>query len=176
MKKFDWAEVYQLLEDVTPLLTDCGRLCKKKCCSLEESGRGVFLFPGEDKLFAKETSWCRVKGYTGDNMHYTGSEPLMLDCCGRCPRDKRPLVCRLFPMAPYLNREGSLEIIFDPDAYFICPLSRLEDYEVLNKHFLDRVRQVWLLLMEDEEIVENVKAYSQRLDIEAKEPWKKLLG
>jgi hypothetical protein len=176
MKKFDWVKVYQLLENVTPLLTDCGQLCNKQCCSLEESGQGVFLFPGEDKLFETENSWCHIKRHISNNIHYTGRNSLMLDCSGQCPREKRPLVCRLFPMAPYLNREEALEIIFDPDAYFICPLSRLGDYEVLDKHFLEKVRQVWLLLVKEKEIKENVWAYSQRLDDEAKEPWKKLLG
>lgn len=175
-KKIDWCKAYQLLESVTPLIEDCGQLCRKKCCSLEESGQGVYLFSGEGELFETESDWYQLKQCANDMAHYTGKKPLMLDCYGECPRDNRPLVCRLFPMAPYINPEGTLDIIFDPDAYFICPLARLKDHKRLDKLFRERVRQVWMLLLEDEDIKENVKEYSRRLDMEAQDPWKKLLG
>ena len=38
-----------LLENETPLKTDCGALCGAACCRTDADGKGgVYLFPGED--------------------------------------------------------------------------------------------------------------------------------
>ncbi len=37
------------LSDLTPLLTDCGRLCGVACCKGDEQ-TGMLLFPGEEAL------------------------------------------------------------------------------------------------------------------------------
>ena len=39
------------LSDLTPLLTDCGRLCGFACCKGDEQ-TSMLLFPGEEALFA----------------------------------------------------------------------------------------------------------------------------
>ncbi|NTW05283.1 MAG: hypothetical protein HGA27_04080 [Peptococcaceae bacterium] len=174
MRQINWPEIYKPLEKVTPLLEDCGRLCNKKCCSLKESGKGVYLFPGEEVLFENDKSWCQIRDASEVSNYYTGEESLILDCTGECPRGKRPLVCRIFPMAPYLDQKGRLEVIFDPEAFFICPLVRLGDKAVLNSDFIEKVLQVWLDLIKNKEIRDRVEKYSERLDSEAKEPWKML--
>ena len=39
-----------LLETLTPLKRDCGRLCGARCCrSLEGEETGMVLFPGEEE-------------------------------------------------------------------------------------------------------------------------------
>ena len=39
--------------DLTPLLTDCGALCDAACCHSDADGQGgVYLFPGEETLYA----------------------------------------------------------------------------------------------------------------------------
>ena len=80
-----------LLEDVTPLRTDCGLLCAHACCLPDEDGQGgVYLFPGEKPL-------------TGDWGEIVPEEILpgvpadMLICRGACDRRLRPLACRIFP-------------------------------------------------------------------------------
>ncbi len=41
-----------LLEEVTPLKSDCGRICGAACCaSLEGEETGMLLFPGEEALY-----------------------------------------------------------------------------------------------------------------------------
>ena len=41
-----------LLSDVTPLKTDCGRICGGACCQPDEDGQGgMLLFPGEEGLY-----------------------------------------------------------------------------------------------------------------------------
>ena len=41
----------ELLADVTPLKTDCGKVCGARCCRpLETEETGMLLFPGEEEL------------------------------------------------------------------------------------------------------------------------------
>ena len=41
----------KILEEVTPLKADCGRVCGAACCaSLEGEETGMLLFPGEEAL------------------------------------------------------------------------------------------------------------------------------
>lgn len=53
MNQKEWNRLYEMLAGLTPLAEDCGRLCRKRCCSLREEGLGVYLFPGEESLFGE---------------------------------------------------------------------------------------------------------------------------
>lgn len=174
MSEINWHELYQILGELTPLAGDCGLLCGKKCCSLREDGRGVYLFPGEEKLFVGETRWCRVEEHPREISYFTGRNSLILNCRGECPRDKRPLACRLFPLSPRLDQSGQLEIVFDADAMFICPLVRLGDREALVPAFWEAVQKVWQELIKHGPVRESVEVYSARVDGEAEEPWVRL--
>ena len=83
-----------LLSDVTPLKSDCGRLCGGACCqpSTEET-QGMLLFPGEEALYAG------LDGYRVLDC----AEGKLLVCAGRCRREERPLSCRIFPLLPLLR-------------------------------------------------------------------------
>ncbi|WP_286726274.1 hypothetical protein [Pelotomaculum sp. PtaB.Bin117] len=48
----DWDRIYRLLDDITPLAVDCGRLCGSACCSEWEQGAGIYLLPGEESMFS----------------------------------------------------------------------------------------------------------------------------
>ena len=44
-----WREARALLENLTPLRTDCGKVCGSACCkSLDAEETGMLLFPGEE--------------------------------------------------------------------------------------------------------------------------------
>ena len=46
------------LETLTPLKTDCGRLCGARCCaSLEGEETGMLLFPGEEDFYEDQEGW-----------------------------------------------------------------------------------------------------------------------
>ena len=61
MKK-QMEEARNLLESLTPLKDDCGRLCGAACCHPDEDGQGgVALFPGEEEYY-KGADWARVGG------------------------------------------------------------------------------------------------------------------
>ena len=51
----------RLVENVTPLRTDCGLNCGRACCAPDEDGQGgVYLFPGEEALLSG-VSWARIE-------------------------------------------------------------------------------------------------------------------
>jgi len=173
--KIQWERLYRILEKITPLHADCGKLCGKKCCSVRE-GAGIYLFPGEEKNFSGDEQWCSLSECAGGNDYYTGTGGFILNCRGKCPREKRPLACRLFPLAPHLDGAGNLEIVMDSDALFICPLVTDGNINRLEASFLEGARIVWAELFKNASIMEGVMAYSARIDRQAREPWLRLLG
>ena len=131
-------EARKLLEDVTPLKTDCGRVCGGACCSsLEGETTGMLLFPGEEDFYedAEGFSFQPVPG------------GLLVICSGRCDRTQRPLACRLFPLLP-LMREDGIHVAMDARARAVCPLSR-HGKDALNPAFVEAVRQAGELLAKD---------------------------
>ena len=174
MGSMDWKRIYGMLERATPLPFDCGRLCGKRCCSGIQTGRGVYLFPGEEKLFAGESTWCTVEEFVPEEVHFTGGG-FLLNCCGDCPRSMRPLSCRLFPLAPRLHGQGNFDLIFEPDAVFTCPLVQLNDIDMLDPAFIEGARMVWLELVKDERVWSGLQEYMARLKREETLPWTRLL-
>ena len=104
---------YARIGELTPLSFDCGQMCGKACCAPDEDGQGgMYLFPGEEGLFAGE-NWCHI---------LPGSIPPILVCDAPCPREKRPLACRIFPATPYFSK-GVWTVRMDARARAVCPLS-----------------------------------------------------
>jgi hypothetical protein len=109
MKK-QMEEAWKLLDNLTPLKTDCGALCASACCRPDEDGQGgVTLFPGEEEMY-RDTEWARI-------------EDGILYCDGHCPRDMRPLGCRIFPLTPYRKKDLGLGVRVDRRAFSMCPLA-----------------------------------------------------
>ena len=53
--------LYRLLDLETPLKArDCGKLCNGACCEESDEGEGMYLFPGEEKLFSGKESWYLI--------------------------------------------------------------------------------------------------------------------
>ena len=130
--------VRQLLEDVTPLKADCGRICGAACCaSLPGEETGMLLFPGEEPLYRGKPGWKLLRA---------GPDPLAV-CPGRCAREERPLSCRLFPLLPVL-RDGAVHVETDLRARAVCPLAR-QGKSAMNPAFQDAVRRAGELLAED---------------------------
>ena len=51
-------EARGLLAEVTPLKTDCGRVCGGICCrSMEGEETGMLLFPGEEDFYEDLDGW-----------------------------------------------------------------------------------------------------------------------
>ena len=129
---------YALLEELTPLTTDCGAVCDGRCCHESADSEGMLLFPGEEVLLADA-------GYT----IRPAEGGYLLTCDGTCDRRLRPLSCRIFPLFPILTEEGRIKAVYDPRGYRMCPLVRECAHVPLDRDFVRAVRRAGRILMED---------------------------
>ena len=128
-----------MLEDLTPLKTDCGLTCGGACCRpMEGEMTGMLLFPGEEAYYA---------GLEGYRMTEADQGTLLI-CSGRCSRADRPLSCRLMPLIPLVRGEG-VKVATDLRAKAVCPLAQ-QGKDALNPDFVAAVRQVGRILAEDD--------------------------
>ena len=128
-----------ILEDLTPLKTDCGLTCNGACCRpMEGEMTGMLLFPGEEAYYESREGYRMTETDQG----------MLLFCSGRCHRADRPLSCRLMPLIP-LIREDAVRVATDLRAKTVCPLAR-QGKDALDPDFVSAVRQVGRILAEDE--------------------------
>ena len=143
-------DCYEILGDLTPLKSNCGKLCGAACCESDETGEnGMLLFPYEEWFYRKPIPDFPFHLSPDDSL-YKGGKRLV--CEGTCPREYRPLACRLFPLFPYLDAAtGRIRAVYDPRAYRVCPLVREHRRVPLERDFVRTVRTVGRLLAEEEE-------------------------
>ena len=128
----------EILEKVTPLKTDCGRVCGARCCrSLEGEETGMLLFPGEEACYAGKPGWKLRKTSAGT----------LLICPGHCARDERPLACRIFPLLPVI-RDGEVKVAADQRARAVCPLLK-QGIRGMDPAFAEAVREAGKTLAAD---------------------------
>ena len=137
-----WAREH--LRDLTPLKSDCGRICGAACCRpLQEGGAGentgMLLFPGEEEAYTDCASWTIQATAQG----------LMVICNGVCRREERPLSCRIFPLLPVF-RNGKIHAVTDQRAKAVCPLAR-QGRSALDPAFREAVREAGEQLAGDKE-------------------------
>lgn len=123
------------LAEITPLKTDCGRVCGARCCrSMEGEETGMLLFPGEETEYRGKPGWKLKETPAG----------MLAVCPGHCERSERPLACRIFPLLPVI-REGAVKAAADQRAKAVCPLLR-QGIRGMNPAFTDAVREAGKLL------------------------------
>ena len=132
-----------LLSGLTPLKTDCGRLCGGACCQGDEA-TGMLLFPGEEALYAH----CAFARVLPAGFSLGGQGVSLLVCQGRCERENRPLACRLFPLFLRFREDGSTRVVMDRRARALCPLTGY-GLSALDSAFLDAARTAYDLLLAD---------------------------
>ena len=159
-----YLQLYKLFDDVTPVPVDCGQLCDKACCKGDDSG--MFLFPGEKEVFnLLNPDWVRIEktDFTYDYNGKTYTTPIAM-CQGYCDRYQRPLACRIFPLTPYLDKNGHMDIIVDPRANGVCPMAKgfyLEDFDAV---FIKNIKKAFSLLMKNKQFKAFMVEYSKYLD------------
>ena len=85
-------------------------------------------------------------------------------CQGYCDRYQRPLACRIFPLTPYLDKNGHMDIIVDPRAKGVCPMAKgiyLEDFDAV---FIKNIKKAFSLLMKNKQFKAFMVEYSKYLD------------
>ena len=108
---------YAAIGESTPLCSDCGALCGAACCESDGDGQGgVDLLPGEKDLVG-DAEWMEIS-------HDTSMDTEMIVCTAMCEREKRPFLCRVFPLCPVIGRNGKWTVRMDARARAMCPLTR----------------------------------------------------
>ena len=107
-------EAYRIIGELTPLKMNCGKLCDAACCQNDGSGEnGMLLFPYEEWFYRKPEDGFAFHLSEDDSL-YKGGKRLV--CEGSCPRVRRPLACRLFPLRIRLSSDALGEHTQDPGA------------------------------------------------------------
>lgn len=173
----DYRRAYELM-DTPPLDYDCGRLCERLCCQEYEPGVGMYLLPGEECMFTGSEPWLRWYYHSAKHHDFPpewdGLVAFVM-CRSTCPRERRPIQCRTFPLMPYLDRAGDLQVCLDDlSGYFLCPLVRSPRKFPLRPQFHDRVLQAWRILVKDPLVRADVAMQSRKLDQDRQAPWRRL--
>ena len=136
------SEAREKLSALTPLKTNCGKLCGGACCEPDESGEnGMLLFPYEEELYREP-----IEGFPfhliDDDTLFKGGKRFV--CEGRCSREHRPLACRLFPLRIRLESdetgdETKARAELDPRAWAVCPLLEQGGMRAMSQEFIQAV-------------------------------------
>lgn len=159
--------LYRKLNKRTPLSTDCGMLCGNACCvDSGEEPLGMYLFPFEEEALQG------AKNLTIEDSDFQINErPVKIAFCAPyCNRKDRPLACRIFPLFPYVDKTGYMQVIVDPRSRECCPLHKLEQNE-LSPKFVRGVRHIAKLLMCNESTREFLYETSRLIDEELELRW-----
>lgn len=159
-----YLQLYRLFDTVTPVKVDCGNLCDKACCRGDDSG--MLLFPGEEEVYKLlNPDWIKIDKtdleYEYEGVRYT--VPIAM-CKGQCDRYERPLACRIFPLTPYLNSEGKLEVIVDPRGKGICPMAKAFYIEDFEERFVRNIEKAFRLLLKNRQFKAFMIEYSKYID------------
>jgi len=178
LRKEDFQKAYSLL-DYPPLDFDCGKLCGKLCCQEYEPGVGMYLLPGEECMFTGTEPWLKWQYQPAEDYDFPpewNGMVAFVTCQGTCPREKRPIQCRTFPLMPYMDPQGTLTVRIDQlSGAFICPLVRYPEKYPLKPEFYKRVLAAWQILTRDPLIRADVAWQSRKLDQDIKASWRKLV-
>lgn len=159
-----YASAYRLLDSVTPLKYDCGKLCGAACC--DDGGRedaGMYLYYGEEQMLKDAPFPLRIEESCFEYGDYD-KKALIAICDGKCRRDFRPLSCRIFPLIPYKREGEKLKIIIDPRARQMCPLARAFELSDFDKRFTARVSLIFKVLSKNKYINDFIVEQSYLLD------------
>ncbi|MCQ4635940.1 hypothetical protein NE619_04310 [Anaerovorax odorimutans] len=159
IRKSTYQAIYRLLDRVSPLESDCGKLCGAACCTCggdsddDDFQLGIYLLPGEEKLFSQKEEWLKWSAERAEDFDFPDSwfgKIHFIRCKTPpvCPREHRPLQCRFFPLAPHLTEEGELRLILCTTPLpYSCPL--IDRQMKLTPSFIQATYTVWTHLIRD---------------------------
>ena len=168
IRKRTYQAIYRLLDRVSPIDTDCGQLCGAACCMGDPEGEetvGIYLLPGEEKLHSRHDEWLDWSEDYAEDYEFPDSwtgKVCFINCKTppHCPREKRPIQCRTFPLTPHIDEDGELSLIYnDLDLPYACPL--IYEAVPLNDDFVRATLTVWKHLIRDPLIYDLVKMDSE---------------
>jgi hypothetical protein len=160
----DYQYLYRITAGPTPLPGDCGTLCGSVCCRPGKHDElGIYLFPGEQAMFTRRENWLQWEEHDPAEHFFPASWPkpvYFVRCTRPCPREARPLACRFFPLAPHLQRDGTMLLIYETmDLPYSCPL--ITQNKPLQKEFVAAVNAAWQIMLRDRRIRDLVEEDSR---------------
>ena len=117
----------------------------------------MYLYPFEEVMFGADTPFADI---SDSNFKSGGKYVKFITCDGTCIRDRRPLACRIFPLLPYVDTAGNLQVIYDPRAVDFCPL----EHKKLTRKFKMQVHKVAHMLFKISETKDFLIAQSRLVD------------
>ena len=171
IRKRTWKAIYRLLDKVSPIGGDCGRLCGAICCTCGDSCEeelGIYLYPGEEKIHSRKDDWLTWTVENAEDFEFPdswGGNVYFVKCKTppHCPRTQRPFQCRTYPLSPYLTKDGILELVYnDEELPYTCPL--IKEEIPLNDDFVKATYTVWKHLVCDPYIRDLVEEDSRARD------------
>ena len=184
LTKEQYEKIYKMLDKVSPIDTDCGLLCGAACCTIGKTAgaeeMGIYLLPGEEKLHDRKDDWLSWSVEKAEDYEFPDSWKgalYFVRCVDppHCPREKRPIQCRSFPLLPHLDENDVLSMVYnDYDIPYRCPL--IDDEIPLNDDFVETTLKAWAMLIEDPLIYDLVKMDSEARDKAAQEMREKFFG
>ncbi len=152
-----YEQLYAVIGELTPLKSDCGRLCGGACCAVGDDQPGMYLFPGEEAVYAG------LSGFALRGAHLPGYGAIqLLDCGGACGRSLRPLSCRIFPLAPKVHYD-TVNARLDPRGRPVCPLCH-QGRGALSSAFVAAVQAVFAELLREPQTADFLRALSREID------------
>jgi len=141
-----------MLKTATPLKADCGRLCERACCQSDGTGEnGMLLFPYEEFFYQRTVEDFPYRLKPDSSVRMDG---VRLVCEGHCPREYRPLACRLFPLRlrvlfDELGTCPAASPEIDPRVWALCPLAEQGRLNALDPSFVTAVDSAGALLVKN---------------------------
>lgn len=123
----------------------------------------MLLFPGEEFMYQEpDRDWFHIQD---SNITLPDGYRIKLLICEReCPRDKRPLSCRIFPVTPYLNKDNRVEFRLDLRSLGICPIVFNPGVNPVEEDFIESLYDTFPPLLHDDRIIEFIEILSRQLD------------
>lgn len=152
---------YDAIGSATPMKTDCGALCAAACCQTDPDGQGgVNLLPDEETTL-RGAAWAEIER----DPHMNAP---MLMCIDKCEREKRPFLCRIFPLCPVIGKNGEWTVRMDARARALCPLTR-SSLSGLDPSFVRGCVKAVRILAEDAQAEAFLRAWAE-LEAEYRKP------
>lgn len=148
-------KIYEMMEQVTPVNFDCGKLCNHVCCAYDggeyrNQDLVLCLVPGEELMYedSEEFDLYCVNPKELDYPRKWREDVFIVECRNppHCDRSIRPIQCRTFPLVPHISKDGQLHMILDENEFpYECPIIR--DKIKLNEDFIEVTYNVWKKLI-----------------------------
>lgn len=194
LSKRSFQAIYRFLDKFNPISSrenaDCGALCGASCCVCStdpqdqtprmdsdenaDFSMGLYLMPGEEQMYTFDEDWINWGFLQAEDYDFPeswhGKVPFF-QCTTPpiCPREKRPLQCRTYPLAPHLDEAGVLYMIYHRDPLpYVCPLVEDPMAHPLDPAFVKATWRAWEHLIRDPLIFDMVDLDSQ---IREEEGW-----